>query len=106
MKFMITWRIHEAQRHDAFKGFCEMTEEEDQADHGDSIRVIGRWHDLAGFTGVAICESDDAAAVANWCLNWNAVLDVDVKMVLSEHWPLSTGRCGSSTRTSSVRTER
>ena len=84
MKFMVTWRIHEAHRHEAFKGFCEMTKEEDQADHGDSIRVIGRWHDLPGFTGVAICESDDAAAVANWCLNWNAVLDVDVKMVLND----------------------
>jgi hypothetical protein len=31
-------------------------------DLGDKVKLIGRWHDVTGFTGVAIAESDDAAA--------------------------------------------
>ena len=84
MKFMVTWRLHEAHRHETLKAFSQMTDEDDKADLGDSIRMIGPWHDLAGFTGVAIIESDDAAAVANWSLNWNRVLDIDVKMVFDD----------------------
>ncbi len=84
MKFMVTWRLHEAHRHDTLKAFSQMSPEDDKADLGDSIRMIGRWHDLAGFTGVAIVESDDAAAVANWGLNWNSVLDFDVKLVFDD----------------------
>ncbi len=92
MKFMVTWRLHDEHRHEAFKGFCEMTPEEDAADYGDAIRLIGRWHDLAGFTGVAICETDDAAAVANWVMNWNSVLDVEVTMVLDDDEARAVGR--------------
>jgi hypothetical protein len=92
MKFMVTWRIHEDKRHDVLKAFSQMTAEEDQADLGDSIRLIGRWHDLAGFTGVAICESDDAAAVQSWALNWNAVLDIEVTMVLDDEETRAIGK--------------
>lgn len=92
MKFMVTWRIHDEHRHDAFKTFSEMSAEQDQADHGDSIRLIGRWHDLAGFSGVAICETDDATAVANWVLNWNSILDIDVTMVFDDDEARAIGR--------------
>ena len=92
MKFMVTWRVHETQRHETFKAFSQMTAEEDQADLGDGIKLIGRWHDLAGFTGVAICESDDPAAMASWVLNWNSVLDIETKIVFDDDEARAIGK--------------
>jgi len=83
MKFLVTWRVHDEHRHDALKAFSEMSAEEQQANLGD-VKLIGRWHDLVSFNGVAICESDDAAAVSNWLLNWNTVLDAEVTPVLDD----------------------
>ena len=95
MKFMVTWRVHEDQRHDVLEAFSHMTAEDDRADLGDAIRLIGRWHDVASFTGVAICESDDAIAVANWMLNWNSALDLEVTPVLDDEETRALGRARS-----------
>ena len=83
MKFMITWSTHTANRHEVFKTFAAMTDADDETDH-PGVTVIGRWHDVATGTGVAICESDDAAAVQGWGLNWNGALDIEVRAVLND----------------------
>jgi hypothetical protein len=41
---------------------------------------------------VAICESDDAGAVANWLLNWNTILDAEVTPVLDDDETRAIGR--------------
>jgi uncharacterized protein YggL (DUF469 family) len=92
MKFMVSWRVHDEHRHDALKAFSEMTDEEARAEFGDSIEVIGRWHDLIGLTGVAIIESDDAAAVSNWLLGWNSILDVEVTPVFDDDETRAIGK--------------
>lgn len=84
MKFMVTWRVHPEKRHETLKGFSRMTTADDAADRGPKIKLIGRWHDLQRFTGVAICETDDAQAVAAWAMNWNGVLDLEVVPVLDD----------------------
>ncbi len=91
MKFLVTWRVHDDKRHEALKGFSEMTPEDDAADLG-AVKLIGRWHDVVSFTGVAICEANDAAAVAKWLLNWNAVLDADVTPVLDDKETRAVGK--------------
>jgi len=83
MKFMVTWRVHDEHRHDVLKYFGGMTPE-DQAANLGGLNLIGRWHDPVSFTGVAICESDDPAAVANWLLNWNHVIDIEVTPVFDD----------------------
>lgn len=92
MKFMLTWRLHQEKRQDALKGFSAMTAEDDKADMGDKVRLIGRWHDVAGGTGVAIFESDDAVALSNWALNWNPVLDAVVTPVLDDEETRALGK--------------
>ena len=84
MKFMLSWSIHKDKRQEAFKGFSQMTDEDIKSDIGDNIQLIGRWHDMVGFTGVAIFETDDANAIANFALNWNSVLDATVTPVLDD----------------------
>jgi hypothetical protein len=43
-------------------------------------------------TGVAIFESDNAAAVGNYILNWNNVCDCDVAPVLDDEETRALGR--------------
>ena len=84
MKFMFRWRVHPEKRQEALKGFSQMTSEDDLADLGENVKLIGRWRDLQGFTGVAILESDDASAIASLALNWNSILDVELTPVLDD----------------------
>ena len=83
MKFMVTWVCHPEKRQDAYKAFAQMSDADDEADRG-GVNLIGRWHDVASGSGVAIGESDDAAAVQAWALNWNSVLDPEITPVLDD----------------------
>jgi Protein of unknown function (DUF3303) len=46
------------------------------------------WHAVA----VIICESDSADALANWALNWNSLLDVDIAPVLDDEETRALGK--------------
>ncbi len=84
MKLMITWQFHPGKLHDGLAVFSQMAPEQDAADRGDRIKLIGRWHDLGRGRGVAICESDSAEAVSAWALNWNSIMDCDIAIVLDD----------------------
>lgn len=84
MKFMIPWELHPDKRHDAFTAFAEMDLEEYQTQQGSSVKLIGRWHDLANGTGVAICETDDAEALTLWLMKWHAICDFEIVPVLDD----------------------
>lgn len=92
MKFMITWRFQPGKLHEGLAHFAQMTPEQDKADQGSSIKLIGRWHDLTRGRGVIICESDSAEAVSNWALNWNSILDLDVAIVLDDNETRALGK--------------
>jgi hypothetical protein len=84
MKFMLTWRLYPDKKVDAMTGFSQMTSADDEADHGPKVTLVGRWHNVAAGTGVAICESDDVDAVYRWGLNWAPMLDLTVEPVLDD----------------------
>ncbi|TKS59399.1 MAG: hypothetical protein EWM72_02207 [Nitrospira sp.] len=92
MRFMITWQFHQGKLHDGLSLFLQMTPEQDRADRGSNIKLIGRWHDLVRGRGVAICESDSAEAISNWALKWNSLLDVDVAVVLDDNEARALGK--------------
>ena len=91
MKFMVTWQVHEDKRHEALKSFSAMSDEDDSRDLG-GVRLIGRWHDVIGFTGVAIAETDDPKALSAWLLHWNDVIDVQSVPVLDDNEARELGR--------------
>ena len=92
MKFMATWQVHEDKRHDTLQAFSAMTAADDKGDMGDKVKLIGRWHDLVGFTGIAIFETDDPKAIPAWLLNWNHAIDVEVTPVLDDEETRAVGR--------------
>jgi Protein of unknown function (DUF3303) len=92
MKFMILWQFHPGKLHEGYSHFFKMTSSQDAEDRGNRIKQIGRWHDLARGRGVIICESDSAEALANWALNWNSLLDVDIAPVLDDDEARALGK--------------
>ena len=93
MKFMVTWVIPDGEaRLGTLKIFRDMTPEQDQELSGDSATLIGRWHEPVSATGVAIFESDSAAAVMNYLLNWNEVCECDVTPDLDDDEARALGR--------------
>jgi len=92
MKFMVQWRVHEDSRHDALKAFSQMTLEEELGDAAGKMNFIGRWHDLVGFTGVGIVETDDINALNSWLLKWNSTIDITVTPVLDDEETKQIGK--------------
>ena len=91
MKFMISWALHTDTREDTLAYFSQMTPEDDREMLGDTITLVGRWHDLVSGAGVAILESDDLSAVNNFCLNWTNVCDINITPVLSDEEARAVG---------------
>lgn len=89
---MVQWRVHPDKRHEVLKGFSMMSESDLQKDLGGKIKLIGRWHNVSKFEGVAICECDDPHALANWALNWNNGMDLETSVVLDDDEVREIGR--------------
>ena len=83
MKFMVNWEIHPHVRAEIQEVWAAMTPEE-RADTGDNVRLIGRWHNSAEYTGVAILETDDPMALFAYLQPWSLMMDFDVAPVLDD----------------------
>ena len=91
MKYLVQWRVHEDKRHEVLRAFAAMSKADDKKDLG-GVKLIGRWHDLVGFTGVAIAETDDPKALAKWLLHWNEAIDLESTPVLDDEETRAVGR--------------
>ena len=83
MKFMVSWSIDQEQWLPILDKFASMTPEQ-RADVGDGLKMLGRWHDTASRTGVAIMETTDLTALHRYLNQWNPFLDLDVAPVLDD----------------------
>jgi hypothetical protein len=83
MKFMATWDVPQDEWLPLCKRWGSMSSQE-RANAGTGVKVVGRWHDVAARTGVAIFESDDLGAVQRYMGQWNAHLDIDLVPVLDD----------------------
>jgi len=91
MKFMVTWKIPLEKRQDIMKHWASMTPKQ-RADAGPDVKILGRWHNEAEFTGVAICETDSAAALSLYLMQWNHSMDMDVAPVLDDEESAAVGK--------------
>src|SRR5947208_7060857 len=92
MQCMVRWRVHDGKRHEALQHFSPMTGDDDPAERGDRITLMGRWHDRQRFPGVAIIETDDAPTMASWILYWNSIRDAAVTPVVDDEEARAIGK--------------
>lgn len=83
MKFMVTWRVHPEKRVEITKYWAGLTPAQ-RADCGPNVRLIGRWHNEAEFTGVAILESNEIAPIFKYLMHWNPYMDLQIVPVLDD----------------------
>lgn len=91
MKFMVNWDVHPDKRVEVMNVWAGMTPEQ-RADLGPGLRMIGRWHNLAEYTGVLIVEADDATALGTYLGMWNPYMDLDVAPVLDDEESAQAGK--------------
>ncbi len=91
MKFMVSGSIDQDKRQEVLKVWPSQTPEQ-QMDAGPGVKILGRWHDVVSFTGVAICEADDAGALSQYLLKWNSMMDMDVCPVLDDAETTAVGK--------------
>jgi hypothetical protein len=56
------------------------------------VKIIGRWHDLAGRKGVAILESNDIDAVQRYAGRWNPYMDLNIAPVVDDEESAAVAR--------------
>lgn len=91
MKFIVNWKVHPEKRVQVLTTWCGLTAKQ-RADLGPGLRMIGRWHNVAEYTGVLLVEADDAAALAVYLGQWNPVMDLDVAPVLDDEETAAAGK--------------
>jgi hypothetical protein len=84
MKFMVSWSIDQDKRQEVLKVWSSQTPEQ-QMDAGPGVKILGRWHNVVEFVGVAIVEADDAGAL-------NSMMDMDVCPVLDDAETTAVGK--------------
>ena len=84
MLFLISWNISSANRVACWNVFGNMTPADDLKDAGEHINVHGRWHRLNGASGVCVCETDSAAALNSWMLNWSPICEISVEPIVND----------------------
>jgi hypothetical protein len=92
MKQMILWQIHQENRQEVFSAFASMELADYQSQQGSAVKILGRWHDVINGTGVAICETDDLDALAQWLMPYQAVCDFEMVPVLDDAEAHATAR--------------
>lgn len=84
MKFRINWSTQKDKWLPVLKKWISMSPQERANDAGDGVKMISRWHDIAGRTGVALAESNDLAAVQRWLGKWNPYMETDLTPLVDD----------------------
>jgi hypothetical protein len=58
--------------------------QQQRADAGVGVKILGRWHDVAARSGVLIMESDDIGAVHRYIGLWNPHLEIALVPVVDD----------------------
>ena len=82
--YLITYKCEHSTKMETFKHFAHQTEADDRAQEEPDMRTIGRWHNIADGSSVAIVEAKSADAVYAYILNWAPVMGITVTPVLDD----------------------
>ena len=50
----------------------------------EGVQMLSRYHNIDGSGGFAVCESDNAGALADWALDWNGLLDIKINAIMDD----------------------
>ena len=50
----------------------------------ENIKLVSRYHNLDGTGGFAILETTDAAALADYALDWNGLIEIVITPIMDD----------------------
>ena len=50
----------------------------------EGIQMLSRYHNIDGTGGFAICETNDAGALANWAVDWNGLVEIKITAIIDD----------------------
>ena len=50
----------------------------------EGVQMLSRYHNVDGSGGFAICETDNAGALANWAIDWNGLIDLKITAIMDD----------------------
>ena len=83
MLFIVEWTVPVENRVAVWNAFGNMSEEDHLQSQG-SVKMVTRYHKLAGNFGLNIMESDNAEDVMKWCMNWSTLAEMNMYPVLGD----------------------
>jgi len=93
MLFLVEWFARSEDRIPGWNAFGNMTQQ-DHRDTEGNVKLISRYHKMAGDGGTCIVESDNAKDIMSWAMNWSHISDVKVQPVLED---IDTAECVQKT---------
>jgi len=50
----------------------------------EGVQMLSRYHNVDGSGGFAICETNDAGALANWAIDWNGLIEIKITAIIDD----------------------
>jgi hypothetical protein len=79
MRFMTTYTLLPANRDAAIARF-----KQSQGAPPSGVKLLGRWHDIAGNRGFTVSEATDPQALYRWVLEWSDLMTFETCVVLDD----------------------
>ncbi len=79
MKFLVQWNGKPAAQQPAIERFIKTG-----GLPPENVKLLGRWHVIGEFRGVAIVDANDTAGLAAWMLQWGDVFEFDVAPAMTD----------------------
>ena len=83
MLFIVEWTVPVETRVAVWNAFGNMSEEDHLKSQG-SVKVLSRYHKLAGDYGFNVIEGDNLEDAMKWCMNWSPLAEMNVYPVLGD----------------------
>ena len=83
--FFLKYVVNEDSRSDCMTLFGGMTEEQDAADTGEYVKIMGRWATVGSSSGYCICDDSNAKELNKWLLNWATMATIDCIPVVDDN---------------------
>lgn len=91
MKFLVKWNVKESAGLDGLKAFTQMSEGQEKQMQG-RVKIISRYHDLVGRSGVMICEADNEEDLLLYGLRWSPYLSMEHCVVVDDEGARKIGQ--------------
>jgi hypothetical protein len=79
MLFKLAWSHTPQARNETIKKFMETG-----GMPPEGVELISRYHNLDGTGGFAILESTNASALADYALDWNGLIKIEITAIMDD----------------------